>query len=390
MPNDLGALDVTKPDGAAEAVSSLDDYERETKAALVGWAGIEHDLKGRHKISSGNTAARPLTTGTTPAVDGTLYINTELGQLEKYVLSITSWVPVGHMAEDVNYLFNGSFELGHVTTGVAPGWELAGAAATAVMNVAIVKEGTASQSVTRVGNNVTFAQNVAVVWHGATWWRSKRAVIGAWVYNTTATGTCVIRINDGIGTSNSSAHTGAAAWEWLSVSKVIDVAATSVTFELRITGANGTFLIDGARLSLGYIINDFIPGIYSKRDYILPLSQATIAASNTGYLFPGGGSLTIATPMAIPGVLKGFYANCSAAPGVGTATLTAKKLSGGVTTTTAFSTTLGGTTANDTTQADQIKFAAGDILFIEVVCSAGASTVVYSGSFLIELMPTGI
>lgn len=48
--SDLTGLDETKPDGSVIPVSQLDDYERETRAALKAWVGVEHDLQGHHAL----------------------------------------------------------------------------------------------------------------------------------------------------------------------------------------------------------------------------------------------------------------------------------------------------------------------------------------------------
>jgi len=68
----LADLDVTKPDGATEPVAVLDDYERETKLAIITSFAVEHELSGPHKFLSGNTAARPV-----PSIVNRLYINTQ-------------------------------------------------------------------------------------------------------------------------------------------------------------------------------------------------------------------------------------------------------------------------------------------------------------------------
>lgn len=69
----INDLDITKPDGATEAVAVLDNYIRELKEALRTSYLEEHSLLGPHKFLSGNSAARPAA-----AHAGRIYINTEL------------------------------------------------------------------------------------------------------------------------------------------------------------------------------------------------------------------------------------------------------------------------------------------------------------------------
>ena len=81
MTTDLTSMDETKPDGATEPVSVLDNYDREIRKNLKDWGGTEHQVNGgRHKIPYGVTANRP----TTLLGAGVLYINTTTGVIEYY------------------------------------------------------------------------------------------------------------------------------------------------------------------------------------------------------------------------------------------------------------------------------------------------------------------
>src|ERR1041385_5681738 len=104
MSSDLTALDATKPDGATQQVSVLDDYERETRLALKDWSDTEHSQKGgRHQFPTGSDASRPATSGATPAETGAIYRNTDRGYAEFY--DGANWVPFS------NRMF--PFPLGH-------------------------------------------------------------------------------------------------------------------------------------------------------------------------------------------------------------------------------------------------------------------------------------
>lgn len=78
MVTTLADLDITKPDGATEPVSVLDNYERETKEAIVTSFAVEHALEGPHTFLVGNTAARPVAGNS-----GRIYFNTQTNTLQQ-------------------------------------------------------------------------------------------------------------------------------------------------------------------------------------------------------------------------------------------------------------------------------------------------------------------
>jgi len=85
----INDLDITKPDGATEAVAVLDNYIREAKEALKTTFAIEHSLLGAHKFLSGDTASRPAA-----SVAGRLYINTQLKTIQ--LDDGTAWADLIH------------------------------------------------------------------------------------------------------------------------------------------------------------------------------------------------------------------------------------------------------------------------------------------------------
>lgn len=90
MSNNLDDLDETAPVGSTAFVSDLDDAVQETRLFLKDWVDREHVKNGgRHKFTSGNTAAR-LTIGTNDAENGSIYINTETGAIDAVIAS--AWV----------------------------------------------------------------------------------------------------------------------------------------------------------------------------------------------------------------------------------------------------------------------------------------------------------
>jgi len=67
------------------------------------------------------------------------------------------------------------------------------------------------------------------------YWRSKTLTFGCWVYATKA-GTTRLQIYDPRGRSSSSYHTGNSTWQWLTVTRTVDPAATSLYLFLNIEG----------------------------------------------------------------------------------------------------------------------------------------------------------
>ena len=74
----LSDLDITKPDGATEPVSVLDNYQREAKEAVITSFEVEHDLDGPHAFKFGNTAARPAA-----GYANRIYFNTQTNTLQR-------------------------------------------------------------------------------------------------------------------------------------------------------------------------------------------------------------------------------------------------------------------------------------------------------------------
>ena len=63
--------------------------------------------------------------------------------------------------------------------------------------------------------------------------------VGAW-FKTSSASHVSIRIYDSAGNTNSSAHTGGGAWEWLEVTHAVDAAATTLRIEVRLVNAGAT------------------------------------------------------------------------------------------------------------------------------------------------------
>jgi phage-related protein len=124
---------------------------------------------------------------------------------------------------------------------------LAGASATVAKESTIVKQGSYSAKVTRVGADATLYHDFPDFAD----YKGRRVTFGCWVYATVAD-RARIAIDDGVDDSESSYHTGASAWEFLTVTRDIDVSATQVRVEMQVNTGNtaayfdGCILVDGA------------------------------------------------------------------------------------------------------------------------------------------------
>jgi hypothetical protein len=74
---------------------------------------------------------------------------------------------------------------------------------------------------------------------------------GAWVRGTAAS-SCRIRFDDGFGTTSSSFHTGGGSYEWLTVTRTLDVAASKIEFELE-TATSQTCYMSAPTVVLGAV-----------------------------------------------------------------------------------------------------------------------------------------
>lgn len=115
----IADYDVTKPDGATEAVATLDDYLKEVKVAVKTSFEIEHRAQGEHQYpKSGNIAARPVF-----GVANRLYNNTETKTIQRDTGS--AWEDLVHYYTRVKIgTFTGDGSSNRAITGIgfAPTW----------------------------------------------------------------------------------------------------------------------------------------------------------------------------------------------------------------------------------------------------------------------------
>lgn len=143
---------------------------------------------------------------------------------------------------------------------------LSGTGATVARQASTVKVGSYSAGVTRVGNDATLYYDLPEY----SSYLGKKMIFGCWVYSTVAS-RARIAISDGVGSTQSSYHTGGSGWERLTVVHDVDMSATRIRVEMQVNTGNTTAYFDDGKLSesnedqqiltnLGdVVISDFIP-----------------------------------------------------------------------------------------------------------------------------------
>lgn len=123
---------------------------------------------------------------------------------------------------------------------------LAGASATVARESTIVKFGTYSAKVTRVGTDCVLFYDLPTYSN----YLGRRMTFGCWVYATVAS-RVFISLNDGTGASNSSFHTGGSSWEYLTVTRNISTSGTKIRIQMEVQTGNTSGYFDGAILVEG-------------------------------------------------------------------------------------------------------------------------------------------
>lgn len=142
-----------------------------------------------------------------------------------------------------NLLRNGNFERWAAGTSVAPdSWTLTGTGATIAKETTTVKRGAASAKPNTDGiNNAILSQNFFDAY-----FKGRKVTFGCWLHSATAA-RLRLRIDDGVGTTDSSYHTGGGSWEFIKVTRTLDAGATKVEAQIRLeAGAAIAVYADGA------------------------------------------------------------------------------------------------------------------------------------------------
>ena len=143
-----------------------------------------------------------------------------------------------------NLLSNGDFENWSAGTAVAPdGWTLGGAGASVAREASIIKLGTYSTKLTRVGADCVMYQEFHSS-RGINYWKNRTVTFGCWVYATVADRA---RIGlEGASGTYSSYHTGNSTWQFLTVTKTFSSSETTIDVACVITTGNTSAYFDGA------------------------------------------------------------------------------------------------------------------------------------------------
>lgn len=277
MSADLDTLDDTTPDGATQPVSVLDDHVRQIKDVLKDWGVVEHDNEGRHKIPYGLTSARPLTSGGSPAIAGTMYFNTQTGVIEIY--DGTIWRPVSQKSD--SFVYNGSFEKWYDAGHNTPcGWTR-GAAFTLTRDTTDKTHGAAALQFARSGTDVVVSQRLDSFWD-ISHFKDQYITLRCKVKSSVAT-TAHLGIDTGSGFTWSTANVGTTT-EVLQMTTLIPTGATQMTVAVAIRTTNATATFDEVVCVVGYGVHGYIECTYPIRTAILTFDSKTdCSAAATNY-----------------------------------------------------------------------------------------------------------
>ncbi len=148
-----------------------------------------------------------------------------------------------------NLLLNGNFENGNPPNN----WARTGAGSSISRVSNPVYVDTYSANLTRNGADC-YAEQTAMT----NAFMGREITVGAWVYATSANQTRVQILDGlGLGSTESSFHTGNSAWEWLTITRIVAPGADRIRARIRVDNINGSAFFDGLILVEGDAIPDF-------------------------------------------------------------------------------------------------------------------------------------
>lgn len=161
------------------------------------------------------------------------------------------------------------------------GHTLSGAGASVAQESTIVKFGTYSAKLTRSGADSILYSAIS----DYSSYSGRKVTFGAWVYATVAD-RVRIAINDGVGSTESSYHTGGSSWEWLTVTHNISTSNTKLYAEMQVNTGNTSGYFDGGVMCLGdtaiTILTDYADvgewrttNRYSSQSYEVPRREGS-------------------------------------------------------------------------------------------------------------------
>ena len=178
-----------------------------------------------------------------------------------------------------NQLDNGSFEAGDPPAD----WNLSGAAATLTRDSTEKKIGLYSAALTRNGADANVTQSIS----SPSAFSNNSMSLGSWIKCDTA-GRAYIRIADNDGGNVSTFHTGSGEWEWLSVTRVMPVSATSISAAgFVVTGDTTAYfdnmwLIQSNGIPVDNIVAESVPRTWGSKPGSVYLSSSEVAPLQWG------------------------------------------------------------------------------------------------------------
>ena len=125
-------------------------------------------------------------------------------------------------------------------------WTLSGSGASVAQEATTVKKGVYSAKLTRSGADCMILYDLPTYLN----FQGHKMTFGCWVLCSTAS-IARIAINDGVGNTQSSLHTGDGTWQRLTVTRDIDPAATKIEVQCQVNTSNGLAYFDGGGLFEG-------------------------------------------------------------------------------------------------------------------------------------------
>ncbi len=123
---------------------------------------------------------------------------------------------------------------------------LSGAGASIARESTIIKVGTYSAKVTRGGADTTLYHDHPDFAD----YQGRKLTFGCWVYATVAS-RARLSVSDGVGSVNSSYHTGGSSWEFLTVTGDLSVTATRLRVEMQVNTGDTAAYFDGGVMCQG-------------------------------------------------------------------------------------------------------------------------------------------
>jgi len=143
-----------------------------------------------------------------------------------------------------NLVTNGDLEVWAGGVAVAPTrWALIGAGASVAQEAAIIKLGLYSAKLTRSGTDCRLRQSLDTE-RGTAYWQGRTITAGVWCLASGAS-QGYIHLEDNVAGTYSTAHSGGGAWEFLTVTRTFNAAATLVVVSLRLYNTNASVYFDG-------------------------------------------------------------------------------------------------------------------------------------------------